>query len=562
MRILPTLLFALSFALTQAQPFNWQWSLRDTATLSAPDVGGMTTDALGNTYITGQFYGTASFGNLPPITSLGQGDVYVVKYDASGEALWVVQGGGSSFDQPMDLAIDTDGHVYITGYFQSPTVTFGSTTLMLVGGLDIFVARVEASDGTFMWAKRFGGTGTSSQTEFGRAIACDNDGNVYVSGHFKNTLAIDGLATLESCSQYFNSFLFKLDPDGNGLWSRRPDCGQHWSYSASEGQAITVGKDNMLYLGLRARGDTIFCETDTLVNAQVSGQTYDGVVVKYDLDGAYQWSRAIGGYGYDDVKDLQADADGNLYVAMHREGEYYLGIPNIEVAGNLGTYRSVVLKYAADGQILWGTRMGNSTYDHDIGSLKLESDDRLLVGGWHQGNFEIGGVTPNPGITGTYGMFLARFDGESAMEELYASRYTYPRRIQGIGLDEGGNIYAAGSFSDSLAFPGLPAMGLLNASSSALFLARSGDLNTGVRAADRSNLDVKAYPSPTTGRFTIANKEAFSSVRVSTMLGAVVHEEAFLPRTTMDLSLSTAGMYTFTLRDGAGGQWVGRVLVE
>ncbi|HQZ42456.1 MAG TPA: hypothetical protein PK735_06175, partial [Flavobacteriales bacterium] len=72
MRIQTALLFWLFFTAANAQPFTWNWSVSDTSTLSTPDVQGMATDALGNSYITGQFYGTASFGNLPPITSVGQ----------------------------------------------------------------------------------------------------------------------------------------------------------------------------------------------------------------------------------------------------------------------------------------------------------------------------------------------------------------------------------------------------------------------------------------------------------------------------------------------------------
>ncbi|HRH39934.1 MAG TPA: hypothetical protein PK760_16405, partial [Flavobacteriales bacterium] len=342
----------------------------------------------------GSFYGTVTFGSLPALTSVGQSDVFVVKYDNQGVPQWSVRAGGTNFDDPYDLAIDSAGGVFITGYFQSATAAFGTTTLNLTGVMDIYVAKLNAADGSWLWANRYGSNDfQSGHVEWGKAVACDAGGNVYVSGCFKYSLQVPGLAQLDGCSQYYNSFLMKLDGNGNGIWSRRPDCGHQWIYSASEGQVLTVGHDGMLYAGYRARGDTIFYETDTLLNSWNAAGTHEGVVAKYDLDGNYQWSRVIGGYGYDDVQALATDAEGHVYIAMHREQQYNLGLVGIDVSGNLGIYRNVILKTDADGNFIWGTRIGNSTYDHDIQAMLLEAPDKLLVGGWHQGNFEIGGIT-------------------------------------------------------------------------------------------------------------------------------------------------------------------------
>lgn len=521
---------------------------------------GFATDASGNSYVTGNYYGTATFGDLPPMTSLGQSDVYVVKYDNAGSALWAVSGGGDNFDGPFDLALDPQGDVFITGYFQSATATFGSNALTLVGTMDIFVAKLNTADGSFAWAQRFGSNDfQSGSLEWGKAIACDADGNAYVTGCFRYTLDAPGLPQLQSCSQYYNTFLMKLDPDGNGIWSRRTDCGHQWSYSASEGEAVTVGADDMLYLGSRNRGDTLFYETDTILNAQTSGQTHDGILAKYDLDGNYQWSRGIGGYGYDDVQAIAADADGNSYVAMHRESQYNLGIPDIDVSGNLGIYRNVILKYTADGDLLKGTRMGNSTYDHGIEAMQLEDAGHLLEGGWHQGNFEIGGVTPNPGISGTYGMYLARFDSSLTLQDLYASRYQYPRGFRGIGLDPVGNIYTAGYFQDSLALPDLPTMVAAN---SAMFIGRIGDISTAVPERNEAEVGMQAYPVPSNGHFTVQRERSFSRVRIVNALGVTVLDETFAPAHTHDLWLPEDGIYFYTVLNGSERPAHGRVVIQ
>lgn len=546
-----------------AQPFNWQWMMHDTAAVGGPDVMGFATDAFGNSYVAGQFYGEIAFGDLPALTSAGQGDVYVAKFNNQGLPLWAVSGGGQNFDAPYGLTLDGNGNIYITGYLQSSSATFGSHTLTTLGNIDIFVARLDASDGNFIWAERYGSNDTQTgQLEWGRAITCDAAGDVYVTGCFRSELAVAGVPTLQGCSQYFNSFLMKLAPDGSGIWSRRPDCSRHWALGASEGETITVGQDGMLYAGFRGRGDTLFFEGDTAINQNISGQAFDVVLVKYDLDGEPQWVRDIGGYGYDEAKALQADADGNLYAAIHRESDYsHLGIPGVAVAGNLGEYRNVILKFDAAGTLLWGTRMGNSTYNHDIAAMRLEAPDKLLVGGWHQGNFEIGGVTPNPGITGTYGFFLARFNADAVLTDLTAQRHNFPRGIRGIDTDAGGNIYVAGYFHDSLALGPLPAVQLGTQSSQAMFVARSGDFPTALgHEVQRS--DAMAYPVPSDGRCTVQHAQPFDGLRIVDAIGRVVLEERFALAQLHLFTLRTPGTYTAVVLHE--GRVVGRarVLVE
>jgi hypothetical protein len=563
MRPFATLLACCTALASLAQPFNWQWSVRDTATLSSPDIMGFATDELGNCYVTGAFYGLASFGALPPLTSAGQSDVYVVKYDDQGVALWCARAGGPDFDNPYDLALDGNGGVVITGYFQSATATFGSVSLNKVGAMDVFVAKLSATDGSWSWAQRYGSNDfQSGHVEWAKAITCDDNGNIYVGGCFKYTLDVAGITSLQGCSQYYNSFLLKLDPNGNGIWSRRPDCGEQWSYSASEVQALTVGDDGMLYAGFRARGDTLFFEGDTLLNYQTSGQTHDVVLVKYDLNGAPQWTKVIGGYGYDDAQVLRADAVGNLYAAIHREGSYgHLGVTNIDYSGNFGTYKNVILKVDANGAFIWGTRMGNSTYDHDIEAMVLEAPDKLLVGGWHQGNFTIGGITPNPGTSGSYGYFLARFDSSSTLLDVQAQRYSYPRGIRGLGLDDGGNIYAGGYFQDSLALPGVPVMQLASASSGAMFVARSGSFPTGL-AGSGTEGGASAYPVPANGAITLTADELFDAVRVTDPLGRTVLYVSFAPVKLQTLEIPASGVLLCTLLREGRRTGLCRVVVE
>jgi hypothetical protein len=147
---------------------------------------GIAVDNSGNSYVTGYFDGSATFGageaNQTTLTSASANDVFVAKYNSSGALQWAKRAGGVGFDEAYGIAVDGSGNSYVTGYFDG-SATFGAgeanqTILTAAGGsLDIFVAKYNSS-GALQWAKRAGGM----VDEAGYGIAVDGSGNSYVTG--------------------------------------------------------------------------------------------------------------------------------------------------------------------------------------------------------------------------------------------------------------------------------------------------------------------------------------------------------------------------------------------
>jgi len=103
----------------------------------------ISTDANGNSYITGRFYSsTITFGS-DTLTNAGTDDIFVVKYDGAGNVLWAKSAGGTEDDHGWSISLDANGNSYITGGFASPIITFGSTTLTNAGDWDIFVVKLD-----------------------------------------------------------------------------------------------------------------------------------------------------------------------------------------------------------------------------------------------------------------------------------------------------------------------------------------------------------------------------------------------------------------------------------
>jgi hypothetical protein len=160
-KIITILVAIVVNANTFGQVPNCLWS--NSAGGSLEDlVNSICTDDSGNVYVTGYFKSTTiTFGTTTLINADNTGytnDIFIVKYTPNGTVLWATSAGGTNIDEGTSLATDVNGNVYVTGYFYSPTITFGTTTLTNVGIGDIFIAKYDGA-GAVLWAKSAGGTG-------------------------------------------------------------------------------------------------------------------------------------------------------------------------------------------------------------------------------------------------------------------------------------------------------------------------------------------------------------------------------------------------------------------
>lgn len=82
------------------------------------------------------------------LISSGVSDIYIQKYEVSGNLIWVKQIGDTHEEGGMSIAIGAFGLVYITGYF-SATVDFdpgpGIFNMSSVGNHDIFIQKLDSS---------------------------------------------------------------------------------------------------------------------------------------------------------------------------------------------------------------------------------------------------------------------------------------------------------------------------------------------------------------------------------------------------------------------------------
>src|SRR5437762_1981038 len=105
---------------TTAQGVNFDWAKSIGGT--AFDNGyAIAVDGTGNVYTTGSFFGTADFDpgvGVYTLTSAGDYEIFVTKFDALGAFVWAAKLGGPMGDDGRSISVDASGNVYITGSFQ------------------------------------------------------------------------------------------------------------------------------------------------------------------------------------------------------------------------------------------------------------------------------------------------------------------------------------------------------------------------------------------------------------------------------------------------------------
>lgn len=280
---------------------------------------------------TGKAYATGYITNSSNSTS----DAVVVGYNTtlSGFSSRIFQTSlaGNSSDVGFDITRDSSGNLYVTGTTNSSGLaTAGAydTSLAGFGTYDQFIWRL-SSTGTSNYVSYYGGTGD----EFGRGIAVDSSGYVYVTGVTTSATSIASAGAYDtSLSSTQDGYVAKFDLTQSGSAQRVWGTyfgGTGYQYSRD----IAVSSDGGVWIAGYTTG-TI--PTTSGAYQTASGGSFDAFVAKFSTSGnSLDYSSYIGGSGKEYVgranplytsdaavygnviggHGLALDASGNVYLA-------------------------------------------------------------------------------------------------------------------------------------------------------------------------------------------------------------------------------------------------------
>ena len=305
---------------------------------------GISLDASGNVYVTGEFEGVADFDNVILTANIGVNEIFIAKYSASGDVLWAKQAGGTNKDKGLAISADAVGNSYITGWFNT-WAYFGSTTLVSVGEADIFVAKYN-TDGDFKWVQQ----GSDSAEAEGKGISADKYGNVYVAGYFNEKVTF-GSSTITSAGSR-DIFLAKFDTSGNLQWLK-----QAGGSSGDVARALATDPSGNVYITGDFRGNCSFGSI-TLNNFGSS----DAFLACYDPAGDIVWAKQGGGNDWDGGKGIGIDIFSQIYISGEFEGTATFGNTTLTCT-DTATSDMFVAGYDKNGNFLWAKKAGGDTLD-------------------------------------------------------------------------------------------------------------------------------------------------------------------------------------------------------
>ena len=230
----------------------------------------------------------------------GRNDVFVRKYNTSGNLVWAKQFGTNMGDNSHGASVDGLGNLYVSGK------TFG--TLSGSSGSGPQFVRKYTTDGTLLWTTQFG----DSLGQFGR-VSADSLGNVFAGDY---------------------AYVFKLDSTGAVLWQRNAP-------------AYGVAADGL--------GNVYVTGSTWPDQAAMLAGNFDIFLAKLDSGGNFVWAKYIGGPTIDVASTITTDGQGSIYIAGH------LNIP-IGTTGNFHS-DIFVSKFDAGGNQVWTRQMGTPSDD-------------------------------------------------------------------------------------------------------------------------------------------------------------------------------------------------------
>ncbi len=355
---------------------------------------GLASDTAGNIIAVGSFTGnTISFDGIT-LNNAGYADGFVVKYDPSGNPFWALAVGGSDWEYVQSVATDPAGNIYLTGRFDSPTLTLGPFTLINAGAgsSDILLAKM-SPQGQVLWAYSFGG----SNMDGGQSIAISPTGEIALTGFFDSPTLSIGSSTLSNSGQA-DIFVAKFDANGQPLWARKAagtDMELPWG--------ITIGPGGDIIVVGTYWSSTITFEGQTLPN-QSTGGSNDLFVVRYDPNGQLSWVHRAGGSDSEEAHSVMTDTAGHIYVAG------YFASPTIsfgsQILTSAGGADVFVVAYDSNGRALWAQKAGGALYDK-AHAMAMDARGDLYVGGSYSSSPATFGIISLPNDQ-AYDAFLAK----------------------------------------------------------------------------------------------------------------------------------------------------------
>lgn len=480
--------------------------------------------------------------------------IYLIKFNASNEYLWMKKIGESDTVNAYYHDIDHLGNVYIAITYRSK-LYIENDTINSIGLSDFILAKYD-SQGNKIFDKRV----QSECFEFIRCLSISEDA-IYISGEF----GTDVDNTVNNCPTFFDSiyvnntnkvYIAKLDLQGNYIWIKTHNVGNIAKMTYKDGGLYAIG----------------FCINPfgTIGNMNFSFSTsYNqyAYIAKIDTSGLAKWVNKFGAnnpnlqpimlWGLDIHKN-------RVFIGGHSFSNYFKNLV-FEGGPTLISYNSgwdyFIASYDTSGQFKWNL-LSNSIGAEAITQLVCDSDANVYAAG----KFNYTLYFPGDTLYGYGGddLFVCSYDSVGSFRWAVQGGGGGVDVANGIALDSDGVPYIVGGTNSSMGMYMGNDILYPPTSQSTLFYARIGEIASWPSSTTThiAKAEPTIYPNPGRNYFRVKlpvqhhpqqlhifdthGRELYNAEITSHSAGHTVHTTAW-----------PSGMYILRI-----GAWVGKWIQE
>jgi hypothetical protein len=371
-------------------------------------------DDEGNTHVVGTSDGAWGSPVRPYTSGTAYQDAFAAKIAADGTLSWNTFLGDEHNDYGYGIAVDGSGNVYVAG---SSGGSWGNPVRPYDMYWDAFVAKL-TPDGVLIWTSFLGG----ALSDYGRAIAVDGNGNVYVTGSSYATWG----SPVRAYTWGEDAFIAKLTADGVLTWNTfLGGVGLNGTGSDS-GIAIAVGTANVYVAGF----------SDATWGSPVRAFTDlgDAFVARVSEDGALSWNTFLGSVSNDTSGGIAVDSSGHIDVSGWSGAAW--GTP---VRSYGGSGDAFVAQLTPAGALTWNTFLGSSDSDTGRG-IALDGGGNIYVAGSSYASWG----SPTRPYTAQNDAFAAMLGGDGTLISNAFLGGDATEEGSAIAVDGSGAIYVGG----------------------------------------------------------------------------------------------------------------------
>jgi len=496
-------------------------------------------DGSGNFLIGGYFtsdsltLGTCTIFN----TSSGTQDLFLAKYDPSGNALWAISAiGKTMWEKVNSIVTDINNNIYICGIFSSDTLTIGNTNLINHGPIntdDLFIAKYDSS-GNFVWAKGVG----STENDYAVGVEMSSTGELYVTGnYFSESLTFDSQTIVNLNPGQNDIFIVKYDLAGNILWAK--------DYGGTGNDAVTWIKrdinDDILICGRFTISSLVL---DTITLPLVAGNS-NLFVAKLDSSGNAIWAWGAGHEQQDYAARMAIDSYNNIYIAgSFTSDSITFGNTTLYQSGPLSLPDIFLAKYDSNGNKIWALSSIGTAQDV-IGSVNIDSNNNIyLFGSYGSPSLSFNTLTVNNTTSSGYDIFIAKFDTAGNIGWLSSIGDSLYDFGSSLSVDLSGYIYVTGTFSSPIIQFGSTT---LNQSGTLytydLYIAKL-DITTSIIQQQSNPNILSLYPNPFDNQIMVEGTNEGGEIIILNNAGQIIlKEDSKESETSIKTSELSSGFY-------------------